>query len=366
MLDPAEDARDKAGMNRTFLSISEQVAGVLRSELIRGRWGGGIPGRNTLAKELGVNHKTVDAALQQLEAEGLLVNQGQGRKRRVQLPKGAAAPMRLAILAYDRNSLQTPYMIELMHLLEDAGHTPFSAKHTMSEMKRSLNRVRRLVRATEADAWIVCAGSREILEWFAEQPTPTFALFGRRRGLPLPAVGPDQPSALRAITERFVELGHRRIVLLCMGERRHPEPGASERAFLDTLEGHGIRTGSYNLPEWEESPAGLQTALDSLFQVSPPTALILGDSSTMYAPVQQFLNRRGLRVPEDVSLVLTESMTDLAWCHPSVAHVMWDTRLVIRRIVRWAANVSRGKADVQQSLTPARFLEGGTVGPAPN
>ena len=41
------------------------------------------------------------------------------------------------------------------------------------------------------DAWVIIAGSREVLEWFVEQQIPAFALFGRRDGLPIAGVGPD-------------------------------------------------------------------------------------------------------------------------------------------------------------------------------
>jgi DNA-binding LacI/PurR family transcriptional regulator/DNA-binding transcriptional regulator YhcF (GntR family) len=350
-------------MSKNFLSITEQVAAHLRAELIRGRWGGSIPGRNNLAEDLGVNRKTVDAALKLLEEEGVLVSQGPRRKRKVVLPQGATTPLRVAMLHYDPDNNQVPYHIELRHLLEEAGHTPFVAEQTLFELKMKLPRVQRLVKKTEADAWVVCAGSREILTWFAEQPSPTFALFGRRDGLPLPSAGPDKPAAMIAVTERLLKLGHQRIALLCMGERRHPGPGTTEQAFLNTLESQGIRTGSFNLPDWDDSPEGLQAILHSLFQLTPPTALILGNPA-LFAPVQQFLARRGLRVPEEVSLIAADDQPELAWCDPPVSHIAWDARPVVRRIVRWAGNVSRGKRDLRQTLTLATFVEGGTIGPA--
>ncbi len=41
-----------------------------------------------------------------------------------------------------------------------------------------LRRIARFDEGTEADAWVVGAGSRELLEWFNGRMTPTFALFG--------------------------------------------------------------------------------------------------------------------------------------------------------------------------------------------
>ena len=53
-----------------FSSITEQVTSHLRQELAKGRWLTTVPGRNSLSAELGVSHKTVESALQNLEAEG--------------------------------------------------------------------------------------------------------------------------------------------------------------------------------------------------------------------------------------------------------------------------------------------------------
>jgi len=45
-----------------------------------------MPCALALAKDLGVDRNTVEAALRRLEEVGLLVGQGAGRKRRIELP----------------------------------------------------------------------------------------------------------------------------------------------------------------------------------------------------------------------------------------------------------------------------------------
>ncbi len=67
-------------------------------------------------------------------------------------------------------------------------------------------------------------------------------------------------------------------------------------------------------------------------------------------------------MPEDVSLVCTDPDPGFAWCLPSVAHIRWDYRPVVRRVVRWVNNVALGKDDRRQSRTKAEFVEGGMVG----
>ena len=311
-----------------LVSAAGQVAAYLRGEVERGHWTENMPGVGWLAAELGVNHKTVEAALRLLQNEGLLENQGVGRKRRI-VPSetGVAHPLRIAILTG----------------MKVAG-------------------IRRLVARTAVDAWVIIAGSREVLEWFVEQQIPAFALFGRRDGLPIAGVGPDKLTTVTSAARCLIGLGHRRIVLLSRTERRLPEPGNSERAFLDELNAHGIATGAFNLPEWKDSAEGFHGCLEALFGLTPPSALIV-DEAPFFVAAQQFLGRHRLRVPEDVSLVCTDGDRAFSWCKPAVSHIRWDTRPVLRRIVRWTNNLGRGKRDLRQTLTPAEFVPGGTIGP---
>jgi hypothetical protein len=346
-----------------FQSKVEQVAAHLRGELMRGRWGSEIPGRNHLAAELGTNAKTVEAALRLMEQENLLIPQGAGRRRRIAVSESSPSLLRIAVLTYEPAGHGDNYMIDLLHLLAEAGHIAFWAGKTLTELGMNVHRVARMVEETKADAWVVVSGSREVLGWFATQGLPVMALFGRRRGLPIAGVGPDKPPVMEELAKRLIELGHRRIVMLARAERRVPEPGATERALLGTLAAHGLETGSYHLPDWDETVDGFHRCLEKLFRLTPPTALIV-DEAPHFTGAAQFCARHGIRVPEDVSLICCDSNPHFAWCKPQVAHIGWDSRPVVRRIVRWAANLSRGIDDRRQSHTAAAFIEGGTIGPA--
>jgi len=259
---------------------------------------------------------------------------------------------------------QLGYMIELRHALEAAGHATFFAAKSQVELHFDVGRIGRHVAQTPADAWVVGTGTHAVLEWFAAQALPSLALFGRRSGLPIAAVGPDKVPAFVEATRQLMNLGHRRIVLLCRRLRRLPAPGRVERAFLAELAAHGLRVGAYNLPDWEETLAGFHACLAALFRHSRPTALII-DEAPFFAATQQFLARRNLQVPAHVSLVRTDHDPTFGWCEPVISHMHWDSPPVIRRIVRWAAAVSHGRTDRVQTLFPAQFISGGTIGPAP-
>jgi DNA-binding LacI/PurR family transcriptional regulator len=344
-------------------SAAEQVAAHLRQQAIEGQLTGLLPGVKHLATGLGVNHKTVEAALLLLEKEGILEIQGAGRRRRIALPHDEGVPKRVGFMLYDAASAQLDYMINLRHTLQEAGHVLVIPDKALVDLKMDVKRVAGMVRSTSADAWVISAGSRAVLEWFAAQPEPSFALFGRQQGIRVAGVKPNKPGAYTAAVHRLVELGHRSIVMLCRTESRLPEPGRGPRAFLDALEARSVQTGRYNLPDWDDTPQGFQAVLESLFRVTPPTALLV-DEAFLFAATQQFLARRGIRVPEDVSLICTDADPTFAWCRPTIAHIDWDSRPVVRRVARWAAAISRGREDLKQTLTEATFADGGTVGPA--
>lgn len=353
------------GSLKTFTVVA-QVAVHLREELRRGRWKERMPGRDHLAAELGVSPRSVQGALEVLEKEGRLEKQGVGRQRRI-VQDVATVPIgiRVVILLYEKASRKIDYLVDLRHQLEEAGHPTTFADKTLQDLGMSPERVARFVRQTPADAWVVVSASREVLEWFAGQSVPAFALFGRQVSIPIDGTGPRKSAAVADAVRRLVELGHRRIVMLCREERRKPQPGFVERVFLQELEAHGIQTGSYNLPDWGNTMKEFHSGLDSLFRISPPTALLC-PYTALFLAAQSHLAVRGIVAPRDISLICLDPDPAFDWCDPSVAHIFWDSQQVVRRVMRWVGNVARGRWHYRKSTaTPARFVEGGTVGPVP-
>lgn len=345
-------------------SASGQLAEYLKEEICAGRWTETMPGETWLVTHLQVGRETVRMALAQLEKENLLVSQGVGRRRKITLPdKLKSSSLRVCILIMEMYDRSCQYTLDLEHALAEAGHSVFFAPKTLNDLGMDVHTIARMVEKTEADAWVVVAASREVLEWFAARTTPAFALFGRRQDVRIASVGPNKPPIISLVTRKLISLGHRRIVMLTRSVRRLPKPGEVEQAFLSELFAHGIVTGSYNLPDWEESVDGFYARLESLFRVSVPTALIV-DEVPFFLAVQQFLAERKILVPNDVSLVCTDASKDFEWCRPKASHICWDYRPVVRRVVRWVANVSHGKEDLRQTHTKAEFMLGGTIGPA--
>lgn len=352
--------------NLHIRSASGQLAEHLKEEIRAGRWREKMPGETWLVTNLQVGRDTVRAALAQLEEEGMLVSQGQGKQRRIVMAREAftARSIRVRILLYEKQDRadidNSSLLAELLGAGLDAGFEDKSLK----DLGMDAERVARYVKRNPADAWVVSAASKEVLEWFAGQPTPAIAMYGRSAAVPIAAAYTIMIPGMTEAVRRLAELGHKRIVMIAREERRKPRLSRPEQAFIDELESAGIKTGDYNLPDWKESREGLKRLLDELFRHSPPTALIFQESQIFVASLCH-LASRGIVAPRDVSLVVADRDASFAWSDPIPSHIEWDYRPVVRRVVRWAKNVAQGKEDRRQSGTESKFVEGGTIGPVP-
>lgn len=351
---------------RGFTTITEQVAQLLRDGIRQGRWRGTIPGRIKLAAELGVNHKTVNNALQLLENEGLLVSRGAGRERVINLSGKAFASssLHIKILLYDKSDAHTELIMQLGFKLKELGHHLTYAEKSLLNLNFDVKRIAQMVEKENADAWIVIAGSQPVLDWFANRPEPTFAMFGRHSHLPLASLSTVKLPATSKALEKLAELGHRRIVLLTAEEHRKPAPGMFEQWFLKQLEMMGITVGAYNLPDWENDRRSLHRCLDSLFRHTPPTALFINDPVYFFVTLQH-LSSKGLAAPRDVSIIVMEDHPAFEWFDPDVTVISTSTRRWVPRIVQWVENIAKGRDDLQKTMIHSKFIEGGTIGPAP-
>lgn len=346
-------------------STAEQLADFLKQQILRGTFQNLMPGAPALARMLEVDHRMVISAFEILEKDGLLVSGGVGKRRKIVVKEDPSTPVvKFQIICYEDTDRKLFYLLDLQHKLMDAGHICSFSSISLTSQKMDLVKLKRHVEKTNADAWIIFAGSSEILEWFAQHKAPTFALAGRMNGIRLPGCRPNKSAVLKLLVGRLLELGHRRIVLMVREERRRPEPGMFEMQFLETLEAHGIRTGSYNLPDWRDNVNDFHRCLDSLFKHTPPTAIIL-DEFQYFTAAQLHLAYKGIIAPRDVSLVCTDPSPAFNMCQPAVSHIDWDSDALVRRIMKWADHVARGQEDYKQDLTSASFVEGGTIGPVP-
>ena len=152
-----------------LLSAAEQVAEHLITEIQSGQYNNEMPGAMRLSKTYGVNHKTMESALQLLEKKQILENNGTRKCRTIKRERLAESDnkcLRIGILTMEKGDENVNYFIELKNLLEENGHKPFFTEKSLIDLKMDPRKVSNFINKNNSDAWDVGSGSREILKWF--------------------------------------------------------------------------------------------------------------------------------------------------------------------------------------------------------
>lgn len=182
----------------------------------------------------------------------------------------------------------------------------------------------------------------------------------------LPSVGIDDVEVGRIATQHLIDLGHRRIGLVNGPDTepfvvpRHRQTG-HEAALRDA--GIEIDERLYVAANFTIQDGA--DALDHLMQLDDPPTAIFALADEMAFGVLQAARARGLRVPDDLSVIGVDDhdvaeVVDLTTIHQDVAeHGARAARLVVEQL---AGN----EVDVHQPWAPVRLVVRATTGPAPD
>jgi LacI family transcriptional regulator len=181
------------------------------------------------------------------------------------------------------------------------------------------------------------------------------------------AVMADHAGSIREATTRLLNLGHRRIVLLTGDTIIYP---ARERVrgYTEAHEAFGLPVDPAFVRATSFLPTeGFRHASSLLSGSDMPTAIIAGGID-MLAGVLRAIRVRGLRIPEDVS-VIGAGDSELAELHtPPVSVERWDQAEIGRTAARLLLNRMSGNADMppEHVLQPTEFIQRASIGPAPH
>ena len=140
-----------------------------------------------------------------------------------------------------------------------------------------------------------------------------------------PAIISDNLAGIRALVDRAVTLGHRRIAYV-HGQRNSRVTEERITGFLDAMKGHGLevpegclRQGRYDDSENIQEQLAALLALDER-----PTCVLLPDDAAYYGALD-VLRVRGLRVPEELSVAGYDGVRAVQAVHPRLTTMRQDS-----------------------------------------
>ena len=352
-------------------SLVAQAAAILRERIQSGEWHKWLPGEHDLCAQLRVARMTLRGALAQLEKDGL-VRARQGKRREIvtrRRPAKPGASGRVVLLSpvplYVLPHLHVFCANELRAALEKVGfHFDIHAERGLYSHGSGAG-LERLMAQLRPAGCVLLSSTERMQAWFSRRRLPCVVWGSKYPGVELPSVD----KAYRAVCRHAVGLclarSHRRLVLV------NPELGAagdleSEEGFREGVAQHLREDVDANVVRHRGTVEDVCSAMAALFEGrAPPTALLVSRAVNVLT-VMGYLMRRGLRLPEDVSVISRDHEPFLEAMLPSVARYVVSPESMAHRISAAVLEmVQTGLVSAANYLIMPQFTPGDTLGPGP-
>jgi LacI family transcriptional regulator len=179
----------------------------------------------------------------------------------------------------------------------------------------------------------------------------------------LPAIATDNYAGARLAVEHLVALGHRRIGFLegmggvdCSRERL--------RGYREGLINAGIKFDPKLVRPGEfRQPAGFQATTVLLEQSSPPTAIFAANDLSAFGAIEA-IKERGLRVPDDVSVVGFDDIPMASQVFPALTTIRQPLHEMGATAVKLLASMVSGLNPITQRIKlPTELIVRASTGP---
>ncbi|MGY0195964.1 LacI family DNA-binding transcriptional regulator [Leptothrix sp. BB-4] len=220
-------------------------------------------------------------------------------------------------------SIDSPFYGVAMRGIEDelgrAGYSPLfvSGHWNVDEELRCIE----LLKARRVDGIIVLTGRLSDTALRAQARSLPLVVTGRTLKAPgLCALAGDDEAGARLATQHLLDLGHRRIAFIA-GDAAHPDAEARKRGHLAALQDAGITPDPALILQGDYHEAGGQQAVERLLQGGRRFTAIFSANDQMALGGLLALHRRGLRVPDDISLIGYDNLAVAQFATPPLTTV---------------------------------------------
>jgi DNA-binding LacI/PurR family transcriptional regulator len=353
------------------LSLVSQVADILRQRLHAGEWSDTLPGEYSLCEELRVSRPTLRKALALLADEGSIrAERGMGwriltRPRRTSRP---VIPNKIGILCFRSLEEASHFSLFQIDKLRDHLHREGCAVeiHAGSQYDSQNYRhaLERLVARVQASHWVLLGPGLRVQEWFRERKIPAFVSLTALETVSLPAIRVNTQAMYRHAVGMLIGKGHLRLAWVVPDVMLRPEE-VRQHGFSLAVEEYAQRTGfSARMFGHDTTVAGVHRATDALLAMNPTPTALLVVSPTHALAVLTYLNRLGLRVPNDLSLLCIGYEPFLDNCTPTLAHYSIDRWAYSKRmcsaVLAW---LPTGRTPAKPTVLLPRFYDGQSIAP---
>jgi LacI family transcriptional regulator len=192
-------------------------------------------------------------------------------------------------------------------------------------------------------------------------PFARIGSLGNGGGIPL-VMGDEQ--AARDATRHLADLGHSRIGFI-KGAADYALSGWRKQGWRTEMEAAGLPTEGLCI-DGDFGYASGRAAAEQLLSLADPATAIIASSDQMAAAAVDLARERGLRVPEDLSVISFDNTPKALFSQPPLTAIDQPIAATAARAAELLIAAKRGdKLPTEPTIVPAQLIVRSSTGPAP-
>lgn len=193
--------------------------------------------------------------------------------------------------------------------------------------------------------------------------TPYILIYNQPGPCHRPTVTVDNVAAGRDVAKALIAMGHRRLGMISGAFASSDRASARRNGFADCIADAGLEPPQVQQIDFQELDA--TAAVASLFEdwISAPTALFCSNDLLAISVIGA-LERMGLNVPSDISVIGFDGITVGTHLHPKLSTVVQPSREMGRTATRQLLGRIDGEADIESVFLPYKLNLEESAGPS--
>jgi len=356
-----------------WLTKDEQVAEALRDLIQSGEWSGQLPGHRRLMQRLKVHRVVIERALDRLVAEGMVEPAQQGKRRGI-LKAGSGGQGKdgnqtlLIVGPHGLNDYSHTNHTILTSVFQSAEAEGMKVSYEFTDFGypgKAVTQVKRLLADHAPTRLILMSPSVSLVNWAVSGSTvPWFAIGGDVRAVPDPidGLGVSFSKLVCDACALFRANGHRRILIPMISGRtvlRKAAMDASTKSWAADIP--RVELDAMFANQGEERPDVLARFWPHAFARLKPTAVIAMQNKD-YLSLLSYCYQKGIRIPEELSVILLSNDSDCAWLNPQPDCFEFPVKKICRKVMRWLLKPAAKPQGFE--FVSSTYLPGGTLAKA--